>query len=119
MVNVNNVNKATSLLRKELGIEISKFSKEGIKDIKVPKEAVTYDAVKVGREANPVAHNTDVYIFRDENGKVVSTIHNRIDNGKISQTVKKYSPQTEDNLCIDTEEYFDVIPIKRQLIRGY
>jgi len=119
MVSINNVKKATSLLRKELGIEISKFSKEGVKDIKVPEEAISYDAVKVGREANPEAHFTDIYTFRDKDGNIVSTVHNKIDNEKIRQTVKKYSSQTEDSMFIDTEESFDCIPIKRQTIRGY
>ena len=119
MVNIKGVQKATSLLRKELGIKISKLSKEGLTDIKIPESAVSYDAVKVGREANPTEHYTDVFIFRDKDGNVVSTIHNKIDNKKIKQTVRKYSAAKEEDLYIDAEEDINFIPIKRQIVRGY
>ena len=119
MVNIKCVQKATSLLRKELGVGISKLSKEGLKDIKIPENAISYDAVKVGREANPTEYYTDVFIFRDKDGNVVSTVHNKIDNKKIKQTVRKYSAAKEEDLYIDAEEDIDFIPIKRQTVRGY
>ena len=62
MINIKSVEKAASLIRKELGIGISKLSKENLKDIKVPENVVTYDAIKVGRDANPTKHYTDVFI---------------------------------------------------------
>ena len=119
MINIKSVEKAASLIRKELGIGISKLSKENLKDIKVPENVVTYDAIKVGRDANPTKHYTDVFIFRDKDGNIVSTVHNKIDNEKIKQTVRKFSPQKEDYLFIDNKEDYLELPINRQRIRGY
>lgn len=116
MINIKGTN---SLLRKELGINISKLVKEGLKDIKIPERAISYDAIKVGREASPAKHYTNVYIFRDKDGNIVSSIHNKIDNEKIKQTIKKYSVPEDDHFYINTESDVEMEKIKRQKIRGY
>ncbi len=77
--------KGASLIRKETGLDISKAAKEGLR---VPEGAKTYDAVRVGRNFKPEEFYTDVFTFRDKNGKIISRYTKKIDEQNVTETKK-------------------------------
>ena len=68
---LNFTKKGDALVRKQTGIKISEFAKEGLQEFNAPKNATYYDAIKIGHKNNVDENFTDIFIFRDENGNIV------------------------------------------------
>ncbi len=77
--------KGAELLRKETGLKLSQAPKEGLS---VPQEAVSFDAVRVGRNFNPNQSYTDIFTFRDKNGEIISRVTKKVDGKNVSETKK-------------------------------
>ncbi len=85
---LNRINsKGASLIRKDTGLDISKAIKEGVY---VPEGAKSFDAVRVGKNFNPKECYTDVFTFRDENGKIASRFIKNVDGKNVTETQKWY-----------------------------
>lgn len=105
--------KGFALLRKHSANSIDDFAREGLKGVKLPSGAKTYDAVRVGKNVKGVF--TDIFTFRDEMGNMIGRYTQKIDGDDITQTFK-----TIKNLCEDQADIADdVISLIGKNIRGY
>ncbi len=79
--------KGASLLRKDIGLDISKAAKDGLK---IPQEAASFDAVRVGRNFNPDECYTDIFTFRNKSGEVIEQFIKEVNGNDIKTTKKWY-----------------------------
>lgn len=79
--------KGASLLRKETSLDALKAAQEGVI---VPKNAKTYDAVRVGRNFKPEESYTDIFTFRDAGGNIVKRYTRQVDGTNIKETTKGF-----------------------------
>ena len=94
--------KGGALVRKQLGLLVQDFAQEGVfKGVKIPEGAVSYDAVKVGRNFNAGEFFTDIFTFRDKDGKILQRMTNEVDGEDSRQVVKWFKELTK------TESYYD------------
>lgn len=94
--------KGGALVRKQLGLLVQDFASEGVfKGVKIPEGAVSYDAVKVGRNFNAEEFFTDIFTFRDKDGKILQRMTNEVDGQDSRQIVKWFKELT------DIESYHD------------
>ncbi len=101
MLNLNSIrsgitgitSKGASLLRKEKALNIAKAAEEGLI---IPKDAVTYDAVRVGRNFNHAENYTDVFTFHDSNGNIIKRYIKKVDGKDIKETVRSYEDMASD-----------------------
>ncbi len=90
-MNINSVKNIASkitrngaaLLRKESGLNAQQALQEGLR---MPANAATYDAVRVGRNFNHNEHYTDVFTFRNKSGEIVSRYTKKVDGTNIKET---------------------------------
>ena len=105
--------KGFALMRKQLACSIDDFAREGLKGVKLPSGAKSYDAVRVGKNVKGVF--TDIFTFRDEMGNMVGRYTQKFDGDDITQTFK-----TIKNLCDDQVDIGnDVISLIGKNARGY
>ena len=110
--------KGSSLVRKELGLSTRNFVQEGYKGIKIPKGAVSYDAVKVGRNFNADDFFTDIFTFRDKDGNILQRLTNKVDGKDNKQTLKWYEKLFEHDIALD--DYGDnVVFVNAIKVSGY
>lgn len=84
------------LLRKDLGIVIKK---EKFKDFVIPKEAETFDSIRITKGNL----TTDIFTFRDKNKKILTRIFKKNDGKDITQTVRKYTELYPDEMNVDKD----------------
>lgn len=111
---LNFTKKGDALVRKQTGIKISEFAKEGLQEFNAPKNATYYDAIKIGHKNNVDENFTDIFIFRDENGNIVKKITLKTEGQNQKQTVKMF----EDLFPCDTE-YDENIYLVGKKVVGY
>ena len=75
--------KAAQLLRKEIGLAAEHATKEGIR---LPQNAATFDVVKVKK--NDIL--TDIFTFKDENGKMIQRFIKKTKGKNVTETTRKY-----------------------------
>ena len=91
MTNIIKYNTAgCSLIRKHVGLSAQNFVKEGLKGIKFPAGAVSYDVAKIGRKFNANEFFTDIFTFKDENGKILQRLTKEVNGAETKQTLKWY-----------------------------
>ena len=76
-----------SLLRKESGLNAQQALQEGLR---MPANAATYDAVRVGRNFNHNEHYTDIFTFRNKSGEIVSRYTKKVDGTNIKETCQGF-----------------------------
>lgn len=107
--------KGATLVRKQLGCQLDDFAKEGLRTIKLPTGAKSYDAIRVGRNFNAEKNYTDIFSFRDELGNLVGRYSKKVDGNDVTTTFKTFRDLGYD----DVDLLDDIIPLNGKQIRGY
>ena len=81
------------LLRKDLGTAVKKGK---FKDFVIPKEAETFDSIRVKKGAL----TTDIFTFRDKNGEMLTRVFRKNDGKNVTQTVRKYTELFPDEMTV-------------------
>lgn len=89
--------KITQLLRKEMGLASKLALKEGVR---LPKGTASFDVVKVKK--NDIL--TDIFTFKDENGKIVQRYIKKTEGKNIIETTRKYDEIESFDVPIDELE---------------
>ena len=86
------------LLRKDLGIAVKNAK---IKNIAIPKEAKTFDAIRVAKGNL----TTDIFTFHDKEGQIITRVIKKDDGKTVKQTFRKYTELVPDEMDIDAAGY--------------
>ncbi len=101
-----------ALLRREAGLNAERAAQEGLR---MPQNAVTYDAVRVGRNFDHEKYYTDVFTFRDESGEILNRYIRKIDGDNIVETKQGFN-----HLDIDDDSFRDDgLNVSARKIRSY
>lgn len=73
------------------------------KGIKIPPNATTAEQIRVGRNFNPDKYYTDVFVFKGEDGKVISKIHDRHDGFARTTKTRNYTHSEPDYVAYPGE----------------
>ena len=106
--------KGAALVRKELGLSLDDFVKEGF-NVKLPSGAVKFDAVRVGQKGDAAKHFTDIFTFRDSAGEMVGRFTRKTFGKNVITDYKTISSMGYSDVDIANE----IIAQTGKRIKGY